>query len=46
MILLSTLIKQIEASYKAKHSPLPSHLAAINAMKTCRTSASPQLFAQ
>ncbi len=46
MIILSTLIKQFEASYKAKYSPLPSHLAAINAMKTCRTSASPQLFVQ
>jgi len=46
MILLSSIIKQFESSYKTKYSPLPSHLAAINAMKNCRTSASPQLFAQ
>jgi len=46
MILLSSIIKQFESSYKAKYSPLPSHLGALNAMKTCRTSASPQLFAQ
>lgn len=46
MILLSSIIKQFENSYKTKYSPIPSHLGAISAMKTCRTSASPQLFAQ
>ena len=46
MIKMSSIIKQFENSYKTKYSPLPSHLAAINAMKTCRTSASPYLFAQ
>ena len=46
MILLSSIIKQFESLYKTKYSPLPSHLAALNAMKICRTSASPQLFAQ
>jgi hypothetical protein len=46
MILLSSIIKQFESLYKTKYSPLPSHLGALNAMKTCRSSASPQLFAQ
>jgi hypothetical protein len=46
MILLSTIIKKFKGSYKTKYSPLPSHLTAINAMKNCRTSASPHLFAQ
>lgn len=46
MIKLSWIIKKFESSYKTKYSPLPSHLAAINAMKTCRTSASPQLLVQ
>ena len=46
MIKLSSIITEFESSYKHKYSPLPSHLSALNAMKICRTSASPQLFAQ
>ena len=44
MIKLSAIIKQFRSSYKTKYSPLPSHLNALNAMKTCRTSVSPGMF--
>lgn len=40
MILLSSIIKRFERSYRAKYSPLPSHLKALNAMKSCRTTSS------
>ena len=44
MIKLSWIITEFESSYKHKYSPLSSHLAALNAMKICRTSASPQVL--
>lgn len=44
MIKLPAIIKQFESTYKTKYSPLPSHLNALNAMKTCRTSVSPCMF--
>jgi hypothetical protein len=48
MILLSTIIELFEAELLAQYqsSLLPSHLAALAAMKHCRTSASPMMLAQ
>ena len=43
MILLSSIIATFEADYLAQYgeSSLPSQLKALEAMKRCRTSASP-----
>jgi hypothetical protein len=48
MILLSTIIELFETELLAQYrnSLLPSHLAALAAMKHCRTSASPMMLAQ
>jgi hypothetical protein len=48
MILLSTIIEIFEAELLAQYQDrlLPSHLAALAAMKNCRTSASPAMLAQ
>ena len=47
MILLSSIIQRFEAELLAQyhHSLLPSHLAALAALKECRTSASPSMLA-
>lgn len=47
MILLSSIIQRFEAELLAQyhHSLLSSHLAALAALKECRTSASPSLLA-
>jgi len=48
MILLSTLIETFETEFLAQYQSaiLPSHLKALDAMKNCRTSSSPQMLAQ
>jgi hypothetical protein len=48
MILLSTIIRLFEAEFLALYqdSLLPSHRKALDAMKACRTSASPAMLAQ
>jgi len=48
MILLSSIIKLFESELRAQYrnSLLPSHYAALEAMKTCRTSASPSMLAE
>ena len=48
MILLSSIIATFEAEYLAQMGDaiLPSQLKAIEALKTCRTSASPVMRAQ
>jgi hypothetical protein len=48
MILLSTIIRLFEAAFLAQYqdSLLPSHRKALEAMKACRTSASPMMLAQ
>lgn len=46
MIKLSSIIKQYEPLFKRKYNPLPSHKKALNAMKYCRSSASPQMLVQ
>ncbi len=48
MILLSSIIHTFEAEFLAQYqdSILPSHLTALAAMKTCRTSSSPLMLAQ
>ena len=48
MILLSTIIGLFEAELLAQYQDrlLPSHRAALAAMKNCRTSASPMMLAQ
>jgi len=45
-MILSSIIKQYEPGFKLKYSPLPSHKKALNAMKHCRSSASPQILVQ
>ncbi|MGA7980963.1 MAG: IS91 family transposase [Chromatiaceae bacterium] len=48
MILLSTIIRLFEAELLAQYqdSLLPSHFKALDAMKACRTAASPSMLAQ
>jgi hypothetical protein len=48
MILLSSIIKIFEAEFLEQYhdSILPSHRKALEAMKQCRTSSSPQMLAQ
>jgi hypothetical protein len=48
MILLSSIIKIFEAEFLEQYhdSILPSHRKALDAMKECRTSSSPQMLAQ
>ncbi len=48
MILLSTVINRFEARFLAKYNKniLPSHRKALQAMKNCRTKASPHMLVQ